>query len=149
MSRKPMLLALLVSVAACAAASEPPEAPAPLEAPALVESTAPVVAVYDAEPAAAYRAQQPACAIDVTRINGGVRLEARAFDLADAPPALEYDFVVTKQGGAGSSDIVQAGEVSEEELGSVDLSLERGARYRARLTLSDADGEICTTQVRS
>lgn len=148
MSRIAMISALLIGAAACAAASEPAETPAPLQAPALVETAAPVAALYEAAPAH-YASAAPACAIDVTRINGGVRLEARAFDLADARGVLDYHFVVTKQGAAGSSDIVQGGEVSEEHVGSVDLSMERGARYRAQLTLSDADGEVCSTQVRS
>ncbi|MBC7770490.1 MAG: hypothetical protein H7124_17045 [Phycisphaerales bacterium] len=135
MSRFAILAALFMSAAACAAASEPPAAPA--------SNDAPEIAAY------APAAHGLSCEIDVTRINGGVRLEAQAFDLASGPGTLEYDFVVTKYGAAGSSDIVQGGEVSAQTLGEVELSLERGARYRARLTLSDADGEVCTQEVRS
>lgn len=92
---------------------------------------------------------EPACDIDVTRISGGVRLEALAPEFSAAPEPLEYRFTVTKSDRAGSSDIVQGGEVVEPLLGSVDLSLDRGATYRARLTLSDSEGQVCATEVQS
>ncbi|HYD87566.1 MAG TPA: curli-like amyloid fiber formation chaperone CsgH [Vitreimonas sp.] len=146
MSRHAMLAALLLSVAACAAASEPPETAAELDAPAIAYEPA-----ESGGAAPAYRTMpaELGCEIDVTRISGGVRLEARAINYSIASDSLEYDFVVTKSGAAGSSDIVQGGEVTEEAVGEVELSLERGARYRARLTLSDTEGEVCTTRVRS
>lgn len=128
-----LLLAGLIGVTvACAAANE--MAPDPVPTNYVVAASAPL---------------EPACDIEVTRISGGVRLEAMAtdFDLSSEP--LDYRFTVTKSDRAGSSDIVQGGEVVEPELGSVDLSLDRGARFRARLTISDAEGQLCATEVQS
>jgi hypothetical protein len=141
----------LVSAAACAAASEPmPEAAAPeLSAAALVEQLE--AAPAPAEPAqqAVYLASGVECEIYRARTLHGLRLEAMAIGFEASPEPLDYEFIVTKQGPGGSSDIMQAGEVSEGGLGSVDLSLERGDRFHATLTLSDSEGEVCAAELSS
>lgn len=92
------------------------------------------------------------CTIDVTRTRHGVRFEAlaRSFE----PASGEYEFVLTKDDRGGSSDIVQGGAYrlaagDESTLGSSELSLERGGRYRARLVLWDGDREVCRVVRRS
>lgn len=130
MSRLLMVLAMVTASVACAAASEP------RDTAMLTPASAPAVS----------------CDIEATRISGGVRLEAFAH-LADASfDLMDYEFVITKHGAGGSSDIMQGGELTneaEQSLGAVDLSLERGARYRAELTLRDSEGEVCATEIRS
>lgn len=132
MSRLLLIAGLLGATVACAAANEMAAEPAPTH--------------YVMAAAAPF---EPACDIEVTRIDGGVRLEAFAPEFRASPEPLEYRFTVTKRDRAGSSDIVQGGEVVEPLLSSVDLSLDRGAGYRARLTLRDGDGQVCATEVRS
>jgi hypothetical protein len=92
------------------------------------------------------------CTIDVTRTRHGVRFEAlvRAEDSA----AGEYEFVLTKDDRGGSSDIMQGGAFSlaageTSMLGSSEISLERGADYRARLVLWNGDEEVCRVERRS
>lgn len=123
------IIAALASASACSAAAQPGRAHAPLA---------------DATGAE--------CAIEVTRTRDGVRFEAlaRSFE----PASGEYEFVLTKDDRGGSSDIVQGGAFrlaagEENILGSSELSLERGGRYRARLVLRDGDGEVCRVVRRS
>lgn len=92
------------------------------------------------------------CTIDVTRTRHGVRFEALARSFA--PASGEYELVLTKLDRGGSSDIVQGGAYrlaagDENLLGSSELSLERGGRYRARLVLWDGDREVCRAVRRS
>jgi hypothetical protein len=89
------------------------------------------------------------CTIRTTPTRHGMRFEAlaRGFETAYG----EYEFVLTKDDRGGSSDIVQGGGFDlapggEQQLGSAELSLERGARYRARLVLSDDEGELCRSE---
>jgi len=152
----------LLGVVACAAAADPaPESVAqdfvaPVEAtelaggPEPAAAPAPVaayVAAAQAEPALA--PSRISCDIDVHRTRNGLRLEATAYGAERVNDVVEYEFLVRKIDAAGSSDIIQAGEVSEPVLGEVELSLERGARYRAELTLRDSDGEVCSTEIAS
>lgn len=92
------------------------------------------------------------CTVRETPIRGGMRFEALARSQRTALG--EYDFVLTKTDRGGASDIVQGGDFDlrangEQSLGSVELSLERGARYRARLVLRDGSRVVCRDDVRS
>lgn len=119
----------------------PPVAP---EAPMLAEATGP-------EPAHLERAQYAAytsvtCEVRSRRTANGLLIQARAF--ADRDITGEYDLVITKSGPAGSSDISQGGALdlaagSSALLGENEISVERGARVRATLTLRDDDGQLC------
>lgn len=93
------------------------------------------------------------CEITETRTRHGLRLEATAFS-DGAPLYGEYEFVMTKRDSGGSSDMVQGGEFDfsasdRQDLGVVEVSLERGARYSARLILRDADGLVCEAETRT
>ena len=120
----------LMSVVACASASEP-------------------AAATPAAEIAADASSAVSCEIYRAHTLRGLRLEARAAGFEDAPGVIDYEFIVTKTDSNGSSDIVQAGEVSEPMLGSVDLNVERGARYRATLSLHDRNREVCAAEFRS
>jgi hypothetical protein len=64
----------------------------------------------------------------------------------------DYELVITKSGGAGSSDVTQSGPFTAAAGESVTLgSTELGAdgRYRAVLVLRDASGEVCSLERRS
>lgn len=92
------------------------------------------------------------CTIEVTRTRHGLRFEALARSHGRASG--EYELVLTKDDRGGSSDIVQGGPFrlgagDESTLGSSELSLERGGRYRARLALWGADGVVCRSERRS
>lgn len=92
-----------------------------------------------------YDAPRVACEIDVRETRNGLRLTAFASGEASG----DYEFVVTKDGGAGSSDIVQSGEFGpghDQLLGEAEFTLERGAEFNARLVLSDADGVLCSDE---
>ena len=141
---KPMTLAALVLVTACAA--QPPAEVHTVSPPVLA-----LALVDETQQAAPRAAAAPAvsCDIRATRTANGQRLEAVAY--ADKDLLGGYDFVVTAQGSGGSSDISQGGEFDlaageRATVGSVEIP--RG-RYRAILTLSDARGDICTLERRS
>lgn len=89
------------------------------------------------------------CEIYRARTLHGLRLEASAIGFENALEPLEYEFIVTKRGAGGASDIVQGGEVTEAELGVVELSLEPGDRFEATLVLSDSQGEVCAAEASS
>ncbi len=86
------------------------------------------------------------CEIRSRRTTNGVLIQARAF--ADHDVAAEYDLVITKDGAGGSADISQGGPVdlvagTSATLGENEISVERGARVRAVLTLRDDGGQLC------
>jgi hypothetical protein len=121
-------LGAIVALAACAAAANPPLAEAH-------ESHAGVQ-----------------CTIRETPTRYGMRFDVLA--RSDRAAYGEYDFVLTKSDRGGSSDIVQGGAFDlrareQQSLGSTELSLERGARYRARLVLRDGDAVVCRDEARS
>lgn len=92
------------------------------------------------------------CLIRETPTSYGMRFEALA--RADRSAYGEYDFVLTKTDRGGSSDIVQGGDYDlrgggRQSLGSAELSLDRGARYRARLVLRDGGRVVCRDEARS
>ncbi len=101
---------------------------------------------------AAHPAPSVQCAIEQAPTRHGMRFEALAH--ADAPAFGAYRFVLTKIDAGGSSDIVQEGEFDlrageEMSLGGAELSLERRARYLARLELRDGDEIVCDDEVGS
>lgn len=120
-------------------------------------SAEPVVQTQRATSAVAARVTQThvatvACDVRVERSAHGVLLRGVAH--ARAAEHGDYSFVVTKSGGGGSSDISQGGEYAltpgaEAVLGSADLSMERGARWRAVFVLEKSGVEICRRDVRS
>ncbi len=86
------------------------------------------------------------CEVRSRRTANGLLIQARAF--ADRDISGEYDLVITKTGRAGSSDISQSGALdlsagSSALLGESEISVERGARVRAVLTLRDDSGQLC------
>lgn len=89
------------------------------------------------------------CDLDARRTGNGLRLTAYA--TSDAAAYGEYELVFTKHDAGGSSDIMQGGEFDtaggHAELGVIETSLERGGRYDARLTVYDADGVACETEL--
>jgi len=136
--------AVLVLVAACAA---PARTEAPAEPPSLTTS----IFVPDGSRASTAPRVRSAVACDIraTRTARGLRLEA----IAHAERAVRglYDFVITAQGSGGSSDVTQGGPFDltagrSATVGAAEIS--RG-RYRAVLTLGDADGEFCRSERRS
>lgn len=140
------LIALTAALAACSAAAQDPAPLEPIAAappPADAQSLAEVEAV---SPHAVYDEATVSCDVRARRTADGVVIQARAF--ADRDIDGEYDLVITKSGGGNSSDISQSGPLSltagsAATLGENEISVERGARLRAVLTLRDASGEIC------
>lgn len=130
--------AALGALAACSASALPPASEEALVAPAHTYAERVVADVN--------------CDVLFTRTSHGLRIEGVAH--STAPFAGEYDLVVTKDGPSGSSDINQGGEFAvhageEVTLGSSEFNVSRGDHYRARLSLSDGDEEICRAEQRS
>jgi hypothetical protein len=144
------LAALLAALAACSVAAQTTDALAPADAPLPVAAeTAPA----PIETAAAYTDEAAAvsCEVRSRRTANGVIIQARAF--ADRNIDGEYDLRIIKSGGGNSSEISQSGPLTlaagaAATLGENEVSLERGARIRAVLTLRDASGEICSRTFR-
>lgn len=92
------------------------------------------------------KAEAPlACTIQATKVRGGVRLEALVATQHKA--AGTYQLMLTKAGPAGSSDVSQGGEFAvmpgtTSVLSGSEISLERGAKLMAKLTLTTPDGDI-------
>ncbi len=119
---------------------------------ALIAASACTATAQTADHGHHVEAPEISCAIRMTPTRHGMRFDALAEGFAPARGA--YEFILTKDDRGGSSDIVQGGDFdlldgSRQTLGSAELSLERGARYRARLILSDEDGELCRSEERS
>jgi hypothetical protein len=96
--------------------------------------------------------QDVSCEIEVRSTRHGAEFTALAHAYAWSEGA--YELVLTKIDSSGSSDILQSGEFAlgsseTEELGVAEISLERGARYRARLTLWSDGEEVCSAVERS
>lgn len=144
-----LMLAAVIALGACSASANsnaalPPaqeavelalETPMPLPAPA----PAPALQAAHADYAAV------SCDVRSRRTANGVVIQARAF--ADSDFDGEYDLTIRKS-GANQADISQGGEVSlaagsSATLGENEISLERGSRIRATLTLTDANGRVC------
>ncbi len=155
MSRLLLLTAAVSAMMACTAATPASQSAA---APATVAASSSPSGAMPAPPAAAptaTRAQYDSaawCDVRVTPTRNGAAFEALAS--ADAWSAVEYELVITKRDAGGSSDIVQSGDAElrageTQTLGEAELSLERGARFRATLVVSEAGYEICSAEARS
>lgn len=117
-----------------------PEAVAPMMAAAPAPAPARVEATHHASHTAV------TCEVRSRRTANGLLIQARAF--ADRDISGEYDLVITKSGAAGAADISQSGTLdlaagSSVLLGENEISVERGARVRATLTLRDESGQLC------
>lgn len=136
--------AALILVTGCAAQTQTPS----------YTELAPPPPAYAGEPA---RAVPPAplpapgvdCDIRTSRTAHGLQIRAVAH--AGRPVHGEYDFVITALGSGGSSDISQGGplHLSAGQSDTVGYAEIPRGRYRAVLTLSDADGELCRSERRS
>lgn len=86
-----------------------------------------------------------ACTIQAQKVQGGLRLEALVATHHQA--AGTYQLTLTKSGPAGSSDVSQGGEFSllpgaTTVLSGSELTLERGAKLTAKLSLATSEGDI-------
>ncbi len=92
-------------------------------------------------------ARAPAsCEIIVDRTGQGIRITPVIH--ADHAMNGGYSLVITKTGASGSSDISQGGPFDAArgervKLSTSEVSLERGARFRAVLTITEGGREIC------
>jgi hypothetical protein len=89
------------------------------------------------------------CEIRATPTSGGVQL--RSVATAGRAVSGEYEFVVEKQGGGGTSSTAQSGDFSvgpgtESLLSEVSLGLSGGATYVAQLTLYWNGAETSCTE---
>jgi hypothetical protein len=85
------------------------------------------------------------CTIHATNVRNGLRLEALV--AADREATGTYRLTLSKAGPAGSSDVSQGGEFavmpgSTAILGGSELSLERGAKLSAKLTLATKGSDV-------
>ena len=92
------------------------------------------------------------CDIHARPTSHGVAIQAVVN--ADAAVMGQYSLVITKTGASGSSDVQQSGAFSalrgeRVTLGETELGLDRGDRFHAVLTLTDADGRVCRQELRS
>lgn len=86
-----------------------------------------------------------ACTIQATKVHDGLRLEALV--AADHEAAGTYRLVLSKTGPAGSTDVSQGGEFAvmpgtTSVLSGSELSLERGAKLSAKLTLATQGADV-------
>lgn len=133
-----MTAAALALLTACAAQ---PRAEAHTDAPPSDGRV--LVAEHGRSSSTSYVSPAVTCDIRATRTAQGLRVEAIAH--ASREVRGEYEFALTAQGRGGSSDITQGGPFDvaagrSATIGSAEIS--RG-RFRAVLTLRDADGELC------
>ena len=143
----------LLALSACAAAAAP-EAVAASDPPPHVAAAPAAVAPAVVVPVEPTRYAPPSvwCDIRVTPTAQGVRFApvARSDDAISG----EFSFVLTRSDANGSSDITQGGAFSlaraeRTTLGSADLSMGRGARYRALLVMENRAGVVCRREVGS
>jgi hypothetical protein len=130
----------------------PPEAPVLDGAPSVIVPETYAAEVRAPEPAPkpkpqpVYQRGSLDCDIDIDRTANGIRITPVVH--SDRTLNGEYTLVITKDGGAGSSDISQGGpfDVSRGEsvrLGSSEFSMERGASFRATLKVRANGREVC------
>ena len=116
-------------------------------APPVVVAEAPPLARFaPPAPVVVRQAESLTCDIAVTKTSHGVRITPVV--RSDRSLSGEYSIVITKNGGGGSSDISQGGPFDatrgvNQELGSSEISLERGASFRAVLKVRADGREIC------
>ena len=161
MSRHLIAFTALMALAGCSAgvaAESAQEAYLPPEdakliheldgAPPVVVAEAPVVPARIDPPklVAPVKDQAMFCDISVVKTSHGVRITPVV--RSDRSLSGEYSLTVTKSGGAGSSDISQGGPFDaprgvKQELGSSEISLERGSRFHAVLKVRAGGREVC------
>lgn len=168
MSRTLMAVLALSAAAACAAAATTnPDSPSES---AIVDQVsdrlAGASATMGVSPATAPAPVQPAqytspalvraayanltCEIRATPTAQGVRLEGLVH--SSSPTSGTYELTITKSGHDGSADVSQGGEFDTTdgptaELDTTELSLERGARFHARLDVEGDDGASCRDEL--
>ncbi len=149
MSKKSLsLIALAALLSACSASAQNYATVEQVSEPALLSETFTATA-SDAPAAyidASYEDAAVTCDVRSRRTANGVVIQARAF--ADRDVDGEYDLQIVKTGGGGSAELSQSGALVLEAgtaatLGENEISIERGSRLRAVLTLSDETGELC------
>lgn len=125
----------------------PEDIPPPLIVPdAIAPATDAPKNVAPPRPAVQSARTDATCEILVARTSSGVRITpvVRAHGSTHG----EYSLVVTKTGASGSSDISQGGPFDAAhgervKLSASEFSLERGARFRAVLTITEDGRQIC------
>lgn len=138
-------VALAALISACSAAAQDDAAIAMQVASEPVGVTSPNVAA-SVSSSSANADIAVTCDVRSRRTPTGMLIQASAF--SDHDMQGEYDLRITKSGGGNSSEITQSGPLSllagsSVLLGENEISVERGARVRAFLTIRDAHGEIC------
>ena len=93
--------------------------------------------------------EELSCEIRSKTVSGVLQLDAVAS--AGAQVSGEYEFVISKAGASGSSDVTQGGEFAIEPgepalLGEVALGADEGGSVRAVLTVTAADGRSCQSR---
>ena len=137
------IVALAALLSACSASAQNYASAEQVSEPALL-SAAPISdAAYTS---ASYQEAAVTCDVRSRRTANGVLIQARAF--ADRDIDGEYDLQIIKSGGGGSAEINQSGALVLEAgmaatLGENEISIERGSRVRAVLTLRDENGKLC------
>ncbi|MFT3728340.1 MAG: curli-like amyloid fiber formation chaperone CsgH [Terricaulis sp.] len=158
-----LVLTALSAIAACSAAASPSAqmiadaTPTVVAAPPAELAGPPPSETYAAPPktAAADRISaplRPVCDIRATPTSHGVQISAVL--AAQSAISGDYNLVITKTGASGSSDVQQGGAFNAARgervtLGQTELGLDRGDRFHAVLTLTDADGRVCREELRS
>lgn len=156
MTRHLISLAAIAALTACSAGvtSEAQLTSAPQIPETELDGAPPVVAqlapeaVIEAPPPVLAQAQNDSlwCDISVRRTAYGVRITPIV--RSDYSVSGDYSLVITKIGKAGSSDISQGGPFDaprsvKQELGSSEISLENGAKFRAVLKVRSGGHEVC------
>lgn len=163
MKRLLLVLTALSAIAACSAAAAPNAQVTASATPSMVEASAaylagpPPSATYAAPPKASpvehiSASSRMDCDILARPTSHGVAISA----VLNAGEAMsgDYNLVITKSGASGSSDVQQGGAFNAARgervtLGETELGLDRGDRFHAVLTLTDADGRVCRQELRS
>jgi hypothetical protein len=160
MSRHLIAFTAVLALAGCSAgmtAEAVQEAYAPSEqdadlvsgldgAPPVVIIEAPQPARVVPPPVVVRQQERLFCDIKVAKTSHGVRITPVV--RSDRSLSGEYSIVITKNGGGGSSDISQGGPFDaargvKQELGSSEISMERGASFRAVLKVRAGGHEVC------
>lgn len=144
MARHFLMLCAAASAMACTAGAA--------LSPATSAAPPPPAAVVEAQPVQRRHHDRLGCEVRLTETRNGLLFEAWAF----GEPGYEgaYTFVLTRADRSGSSDVRQNGDfVTDRDgavlLGSSEVSVDRGVRFRARLTAAGVDGQACREEVRS
>lgn len=141
------IVALAALLSACSASAQNYASAEHVSEPALLSAAPSIASDAPAQHInASYEVAAVTCEVRSRRTENGVLIQARAF--ADRDIDGEFDLLIIKSGGGGSAEISQGGPLVLEAgmaatLGENEISIERGSRVRAVLTLSDENGELC------